>query len=295
VPLLYPSVCAVLLALTAGPARADGGPNLFRWRGPVKVVRIRVTFQGEPLTEKPTAALLSWRDGESALGDPHEGTGVPGLDRVPLGGPGGGHWRYWNGKVPSWAGDDLTFQLGRYGPGRPERVRLAVYLPSRQNVFVTEAAPLRHDRSDNFFIADLAPNGTGTLERQDAGRWRVLLEKGFGLEFVVAFCVTLVSELAFLFLWCWFARLPRARFLLLGLVANVLSVPVLWLLVLWGLEGGNPWVMLAAGEVGVVLFEGLLYARFGPLPRGKGLLLSALANLASFAVCFGAPLAWFIF
>ncbi len=88
----------------------------------------------------------------------------------------------------------------------------------------------------------------------------------------------------------WLAGVrPLGRLLLVGLLANVLSLPVLWLLVLWGFEAGAPWVALVFGELAVVAFEALLYARLAGLPRKGALLLSAVANGASLAVGFGLP------
>ncbi len=74
-----------------------------------------------------------------------------------------------------------------------------------------------------------------------------------------------------------------------GALANVLSLPTVWLVVMIVsnfMGGPSGFVALVAMEVLVVPFEGMLYWRSGKLRLGNALALAAVANLASFT--FGA-------
>jgi hypothetical protein len=118
-----------------------------------------------------------------------------------------------------------------------------------------------------------------------------------GLPFFVTLGLTLLTELAIAALWVTIFR-PGGerrfgRVLLTTVAANVLTVPALFLvgvLVKTYVPEDNFAVyvaVLVGGPILVIAGEALLYLTWGRMPRGQGILLSTVANLASVVFCCG--------
>lgn len=244
-----------------------------------------ITHGGRPLEGEFSAAVLNLQANPQSLKPMTSNAAVvPGLEKgIPADGQ-SGTWTYaryvWGGK-----GRDGQVDFGNFN-SKPDRIRLAVSLPGQSRLYLSNEAAtqplLTHYR------VDLQDDGTATLTRIDTGRWLadavVGLDEhgmltGLGLtllveSLVVAIAVVVLGKRALL-----------GRMLLLCVVLNILTLPVLWVLAFIGFFVAGFWngmIFLGCLEVAVVLFEGVFYAFLGKM-RWAGLGLSLVANLASFA------------
>lgn len=98
---------------------------------------------------------------------------------------------------------------------------------------------------------------------------------------LAALVITLVVELLLLLIIIPIFKLPW-KILLALLVANITSVPVLWLVTGW-INLSSIWILFA-GEIIVVFYEALIYYLFlkKKFGYGKMIALSAVLNAASF-------------
>jgi hypothetical protein len=158
-------------------------------------------------------------------------------------------------------------------------------------LYVTSPADL-DPREVTRLVADLSPDGTGTLEvTKDDVFPRPLLEQLLFWQ-LVALVLTLAIEAVVVVLWFVVlgktAAMPRA--LLAGLVGNLLTHPVVWNVgVLTKDQLGWDVVLLifVASEAGAVVVEAALYTWVGRMRFWPALLLSFLANTASVLVGCG--------
>lgn len=162
--------------------------------------------------------------------------------------------------------------------------RLTIELPGQSTRFVTSAVTPRPFL--NYLAVDLNEDGTGTLE-QLAGP-DVLLDLFFvrNLERMgLALAITLAIELLLVLVWTLVVKLPVGRLLLVGLVGNLLSLPVVWLMTGWShVALSDPdahWIVFWSVEAAAVLWEAFLYIRWGRMSRMQALLLAFLANTLS--------------
>jgi hypothetical protein len=254
-----------LLAVVGQPVAADMGPKPH--------MDIHVTYEGGPV---PDAAFQA-RVLTCAAGDevPYQkGQPLPGLEQVELQDPAGCRWQ--EPDYPVWGGD-CTDGRCWFSYRLPPRFRLAVYLPSQDRLFVTDAAE-RRGIYDSF-VADLSPDGTGRL-RPATGLARAWTVQGIA----AALPLTLAVETAAILLFAQRRRQPCRRLLLTGLVANLLTLPGVWAVAgLAAMLGGPQAGLVALGllELGAWEVEGAAYATFGRLSLGAALLLSVIANAAS--------------
>lgn len=260
----------VVAALLAYPldAAADMGPK--------PQVTVRVAYQGQPVPDPQfTATLLACVEPGSRPF--RQVTPVPG--RPVLSDPSGCVWQ--EPSAPVWGGDCLNGEC-QFTYMLPERFRLAITLPSQGREYLTDVG--EREELVSYFSADLAPDGTGHLERLTTP----VLERDWSLGGVgLAVGVTLVAELALAFAYATIVKRPRRRLLLTCLFANLITVPCVWLLagVFYVFAGATlGFVGLAIGEAGAWLAEGLAYKVWGRLSIGGALLLSLAANAASFGV-----------
>jgi hypothetical protein len=105
-----------------------------------------------------------------------------------------------------------------------------------------------------------------------------------GRSFLLALLLTLVVELTELWLLLRFVfRKPEVdtgRLLFVGTLASALTLPYLWFVFPALLEGGG---LVYGGELLVAAIEAVVLYRLLPVGFGKAIVLSALANAASFA------------
>jgi hypothetical protein len=254
-------IACVLAQLSVSPVRGDAGPK------PKNDVVVSVTYQGRPLADANFKATLM-EIAETA--------------RRPLTDADGRQWARANYQ---WGGDGRNGQVRfdgfsprqRMDPGGawpPKQVRLVIDLPSKGS-FVTDVAETRPYLT--LLRADLHPDGTGSLTRDLESLWQ-------RLDMPYALGLTLLVELSIVAAYGRYKRAPHKRLLVLCVIVNVLSLPVVWFVTLECYSELGQWRgfgCLVLAELGAAVFEGLAYAWLGRLGLRSGLWLSLLANSAS--------------
>jgi hypothetical protein len=83
----------------------------------------------------------------------------------------------------------------------------------------------------------------------------------------IALAITLAIELLVVSIWALVAKLPVGRLLLVGLIGNLLSLPVVWLVTGWSQlalsDVDSHWIAFWSVEAAAVLWEAFLYIRWG--------------------------------
>jgi hypothetical protein len=261
-------------------AHADMGPSF----GPRGDVKITVHFEGaRPEGDFRTVLLSPVSPGASNDLKPDKEP-IPGLDRRLNAESGVDQWIYCRG----YSGPDMVtgtavhfrrVTSGDYS-GFPRRIRLAVYFPLQEKLFLT--APIETSRRDanNQFLAELTADGTGTLSHSPNVNW---IEEYDVLPMAAALAVTLIIELSIVALWMAFTkkRATIARVLLVAFVGNLVTDPLVWLAALAGkvyFDLNAAALIYSLAEIAAFLVEGLLYAWFGQLRIASAMLLAFTAR-----------------
>jgi hypothetical protein len=280
----YFALVGVVFLFAARPARADLGPKFDDH------VYFNVTLNGEPLPDASfDAALLRYYPpgSEARARADNSGRSIPSLGDLPAD-ESGGRWSYANYKWGGRGGNGrVDFHGFYYDGGIPDRVRLAVYLPSQQKLYVTDVAPT-HPLLRTY-RADLRPDGGGTLTLNRSGAFAVdwlwgLWQLGFG----PALALTLLAEGLVVWAYARWWDATDTRLVRICLVANVLTLPVVWVATVIGFNLPSVYWSGLGAFAGVELFvtalEGLAYATLGRLGWSRGMALACLANAASVGV-----------
>lgn len=274
-------IALVIVSGFTKPARADFGPK------PQDRQHFAVTLEGGSLpNSRFVAAMLCLRPKLKEQPD-NLGAVVPGLKVALPPDDSGDFWTYADYK---WGGNGANGQVefhGFYG-NVPKIFRIAVYLPFEKRLFLTNEAhthPLL-----NRFRVDLASDGTATLTRDESGQWFADGLVGLarrGIFFALG--ITLIVELAVIVSLAIGLKKQRllGRLIIVCLLINLLTLPVLWgisLIGFWliGLRAGLALLFLL--ELAVVWLEGLAYATAGRICWQTALTVALLANAASLLV-----------
>jgi len=271
---------SLLAHLSASPARADAGPK------PVNDVVVHVTYLGKPLSDSHFEATLLELVGPTSVRGGGRTRSTMDLAKMPLSEADG---RQWKAALYEWGGQgkngEVRFQ-GFHPPDRrepgggwpPRHVRLVIYLPSEEKLFLTDVAETRPYLT--FLKADLQPDGTGSLRTS----WESLGQR-MGLPYALG--LTLLVELAVVIAYGRYQGIALTRLLVLCVVVNVISLPVVWFVTVacyseFGELRGFGCLLLA--ELGATAFEGLAYSWVGRLGIRGGFGVALMANVASMAV-----------
>jgi hypothetical protein len=253
----------MILAFTAAPAMADVGPKIGGF------VVVTVTVDGKPLEDKDAVGTLLSLSPQFSDHPSH----LPILDD-----PSGLKWmqagNLWGGK-----NEEGRFRFHGFMPvgGIPDQVRVAVYLPSQEKVFITDVSPTRPHLVR--MTADLHSDGTGTLKLDWPSLWQEL-------PFLQALGITLAVELVIVFVFVYRRRkeLSLARPLRVGIWANILSLPVVWLVLIMSqlTLGTVIGVFVFVGiELLAALFEGMMFVWRGKMTWRSAMAMSFTANALS--------------
>ncbi len=269
----------LVAAVFAMTARADFGPK------PNDRQTFSVTLEGDQLPDvRFVAAMLCQRD-RAMEGPQNMGAVIPGLEETLPPEDSDGRWTNasyrWGGK-----GSNGQVQFNGFYGDVPKVFRVAVYLPSREKVFLSNEStthPLL-----NRYTVDLASDGTATLTRNESGRW--LADPLVGLAqrgILFALAVTLVVETLVVgsVVTALKKREVRTRMAATCAVANLITLPALWVICLIGFWMGGLWtglLIFAVQEIAVVLLEASLYATLGRIGWRPAFGVALVANAASF-------------
>jgi hypothetical protein len=264
-------VAALLAALLAPlPVFADMGPK--------PSVVVTVTYQGRPVPDATFQAQMLECFAAGANSSERQKP-LLGLEKFDLRDPSGCTWQA--GRTLIWGGDCVQGSC-EFGYMLPSRFRLAVLLPSQGRLFVSNAVERSGLRAD--FAADLAADGSATL----TPRASPLLERDWTMEGVgLAILLTLAAELAIVLAFVRVTKRPLRRLFIACLIGNLVSVPLVWFFAgffyIFG-AAALGFIGLGIAEVVAWLGEAIFYAWFGRLRVSRALLLSLVANLASFGI-----------
>ena len=210
---------------------------------------------------------------------------VPGLELALPPSEAAGTWSYasyrWGGK-----GRNGQVEFKGFVNGLPNRLRVAVFLPSGEQVFITNEAET-HPLLNRFHV-NLSADGTATLARDQTGRWLADGLVGLARQGMLrALAITLVIEwlVVVLVLLGLNKRQLIVRMVATCLGVNLVTLPALWVACLIGYWMLGLWVgsvVLVFLEVFVFLVEGSAYAVVGRLGWKWGLAVAFMANALSF-------------
>ena len=249
---------------------------------------VYVTVDGQPLSESLTlGAMLCKR--QSVTEPYNQGVEIAGLqDALPPAGE-GGVWTYapyrWGG---GFVDDQFRFS-GFYGE-LPESFRIAVYRPSKERIYVSNA--VRVHSLLNRYQVDLSDDGTAILTRDDTGLWLADIVLGiaaWGLLFTLLLILCVESAVVIAGVLVVKQKLVLPRVLATCTLLNCLACPIIWGLCHAAFWAGGLWVglgVLAVEFFLAVLFEGVAYALVGRFGWRVGLGLALVANVTAFTVLF---------
>jgi hypothetical protein len=258
VSLLLPSICL-----------ADMGPK--------PSMTVRLLRSGQPFSPASIQLrLLACQEGTSTPWNSDQA--LPALDGVDLTDPSGCTWQIPSYPVfTSYAEGTASFSYML-----PERFRVAVYDPTADRLWLSNAAERQGMRTS--FQLDLLDDGTAVLVLQQQN----ILEKSWDVgRMLVALLISLVLEVALVVGYVVWQHRRWQPYVLAGLIGNIASLPVVWLLAGIAYLLGGPAagiVSLAIGEVLAVFFEAFLYTLICKERFSRMLLLSLAANVLSYTV-----------
>jgi hypothetical protein len=245
--------------------------------GPKPSMTVRLQRNGQPFALAGIQArLLACQEGTSTPWKPDQV--LPALGRVDLADPSGCTWQ-----IPSYP-VFTSYNAGTvsFSYMLPERFRVAIYDPAAERLWLSNAA--ERQGMHTSFQLDLLDDGTAVLVSQQQN----ILQKSWDFNrMLLALLLSLVLELAVVVGYIIWQRRRWQRYVLAGLVGNIISLPIVWLLAgIAYLVGGSlaGLVILGLGEVFAVFLEALLYTLICKERFGRMLLLSLAANVLSFTV-----------
>lgn len=214
---------------------------------------------------------------------------------------------YWHPAPGCWSEcGDSTCNFACFSLEHSRRFKLAIYVPQFDKVFVSGEIEMKD--GEEFYWANLLPDGTidmeetakstGKPEPTDNHKAEPINDYKVGM-FIKALSITLLIELLIALVCINICRttIPRhlethARVLLTVFLANIISLPMLWFILLSIL---NSFLMVILGEVLVVLFEGVLihFLNKTILSIKGALLFSFILNMGS--LFLGYPLYFLLF
>jgi hypothetical protein len=282
--------CGLIFCLLAPRAAlADMGPRLNT------TLTFTLTDNGQPLRDVEVRAVILELKPESSPGievfnnGKRERETIPSLDSTPLPGEDEKVWTYNEYyRFGELSNGRLSFR--GYYQGRdhaPSRFRLAVYLPAKDRLFVSEPV----DRHFLFrdYRADLRPDSTLTVTPERTGKFLVdWIVGAWNVGFWVSLALTVLIEYWIVALYARRYPAYRVRLLVSCVILNLLTVPVVWFVTMLNFLQGPPLyslLLFVLAEIIVVLVEGgwyTLICRPG-LGLWGGMLLSFTANAASLA------------
>jgi len=190
---------------------------------------------------------------------------------------------YWAVAPMAWGGECENAHC-RFSYALPSKFKLAVYLPSEEEVYLSQEISRENFRST--FEADLISGGNinivETTPFLKGDFVRNLIPFGFALF------ITLILELFVAYIFLLIIRFSK-QVLIHVLIANVITLPIVWFV--FPLLKIEFFMILILAEIFALAFEAyfLYWRNKGKLPLGKSFLLSILMNLASLFV------GWFIY
>jgi hypothetical protein len=224
--------------------------------GPKPSADFYVTFGGQPIEGNFSSVMLSCRGGgsgrlpENLIAE----LNVSEYDAV--------RNCSWQPERFAWGGDCAESRCG-FSYMLPEEFRLAVYVPGQNKVFVSDV--IWRTNFYSHYRADLLADGS-------------ILMQDYAI-FLIALTLTLFLELLTAVVFIFLTK-TRWRTLIYVLVANLISLPVVWFM--FPQLPVHSLLALLSAEVFAVVFEAVFLNLLGRLSLKKAVALSILMNIISF-------------
>lgn len=256
--------------------------------GPKPSVDVTVSLNGAPVAEEPFyAQMLTCQPPDYGMTPQCGFDGAACDEFLALAEPDPAAACTWRlqGMPTVWGGECADSEC-HFTYFLPKEFRLAVYLPGRDQLFVSNAVT-REELYASYQL-ELAEDGTARLAENTP-----LLQRPYVAGVLLALLFSLAIELVVGYLFVRLTHSPR-RALWGVLVGNLLTVPLLWYLVEAAFRYDAFLLVLALAEVGVVVVEGALIVGFTrrEMRPARAFAMSLLMNAASFII--GTPLVVFL-
>ncbi len=183
---------------------------------------------------------------------------------------------YWTYSSFSWGGDCKNSKCG-FGYSIPEKFRLAVYIPSLDEVFVSNKIIRKDFRSS--YDANLLSDGTMEMKETTS-----LSNQQSVRGFVVALIITLFIEVIIAAIYSALKKVGSIngkKLTLTVIIANLISLPMIWFI--FPLIIQNIFYAIIAAEIFVIIFEAFLINKlYDKMSLKSSFILSLIMNIASF-------------
>lgn len=184
---------------------------------------------------------------------------------------------YWQPSYLSWGGDcrkskcEFSYML-------PDRFKLAVYVPSRDNVYISDE--VLRENFNSTYEANISPNGV--IEIKETTSFLKSDQSKTIKSFLLALFLTLALELIVAKIYISVKKISR-RLLRSVLIVNFISLAIVWSV--FPILKTEILIVMAA-EIFAVIFEtGFIYLlNRKELNLGKAIFLSFIMNMTSFFV-----------
>lgn len=268
-------ITLLLTILLISPVLADIGPK--------PSVDIHLTYEGKGIMDEAFGARMLLCGAQE---EPNECEQDPGVgdyshrycEELRIAIPDEERECTWIPARMAWGGDPCTASQCRFGYMIPQEFRLAVYLPSREKLFVSPAIKRENFRS--AFEAELSPDGTISIS-ETTSLLRTNLAKNIG-SFLIALAFTLIIELLIATLYFKIAKIPL-KLLHWVLLINLITLPFVWFLfpLIW-----QTTIAVIIGELFAFITEPIMLHYFSKkrVVWKHAIILCFLANLASFLI-----------
>lgn len=184
---------------------------------------------------------------------------------------------YWEPAEFAWGGECVHSEC-KFNYFLPDEFKLAVYLPSQDQVFVSDLVTKKNFEA--FYQANLLPDRSITIKDitpfSQSSAWSKI--KTFFFALILTLFFELLATLVFVLI-----SKDSKKILFWVFLANLISLPLVWFV--FPLLKNFGWVILLA-EIFAFLFEAGFIHLFNKKTFSfrKSLLLSLVINLASFLI-----------
>ena len=266
------SLLTIILAILviASPLLGDTGPHA--------TVRIRVFYDGQPLSGNIYARMLERSDNSESRDVFQDTSGIRHVDSsLAVIVYDSTHACFWKPArlVSGGMGENGKLYFDYYPPSI---FKIAIFVPRLQKVLLSDEIERRHFHSE--YQLDISSDGSARITDVTP-----FFNAHDIITFLLALLITVILELLVAAIFCSIKKIPKQRVLQLVLFANLISLPIVWfvfpILV-------DTLVVILFAEVFAVVVEAYFVHALAKtaISLAQSFPLSVIMNLVSF-VCGG--------
>lgn len=237
-------------------------------------VHIRVFYDHQPLPDKKFYARMLGRSEDGKIGSPEFSGGDSVIEKsLQISIYDSLHACFWttaDNVMGGW-GENSEVDFGFYPPSE---FKLAIYIPSFKKVFVSNEVERNHYVSE--YRLDISSDGSAIITDTTP-----LFSTHNVITFLFALVATVPLELLVALIFCSRSKIPKKKLLQSVLLANLISLPVVWFVF--------PFlqiilVVIVLSEIFAVVFEAYFIHSLNKslLSLRKSFTLSIIMNVVSF-------------